>query len=89
MLAVSLQNGYIFLLKTFDDVSPIQLNTGLQGPLSMEWSNSRELLAVAGTAIADTKIPPTVPIQYNNLLKFYTDTGILLYTIPIPHTQVS
>ncbi|KAG8221958.1 hypothetical protein J437_LFUL007799 [Ladona fulva] len=45
---VSLKNGFVYLMKNFDDVSPIQVHTGLCG-IYMEWSNSRELLAVAGT----------------------------------------
>lgn len=87
MLAVSLQNGYIFLLSTFDDVSPIQINTGLQGPLCMEWSNSREFLAVSGI----TSSSPTVGVQveYTNMLKFYNEKGVLLYCTVIPDRRVS
>lgn len=87
MLAVSLQNGYIYLLKTFDDVSPIQVNTGLQGPISMEWSNSRELLAVAGATSDGNSI--ATPVEYTNFLKFYNDKGVLIYSTILPYTQVS
>ena len=87
-------------MKSFDDVSPIQVHTGLCGPLCLEWSNSRELLAVAGTlqqtvstssgtqqSSPDSKVaPPTV--EYTNVLKFYSDTGVLLYSTIIPYTQV-
>ncbi|KFB45842.1 Tubby [Anopheles sinensis] len=47
VLAVSFQNGYIYLLKSYDDITPSQIHTGLNGELGivMEWSNSRELLA--------------------------------------------
>ncbi|KAI4457889.1 tubby-related [Holotrichia oblita] len=85
VLAVSLQNGYIYLLKTFDDVSPIQINTGLQGPVCMEWSNSRELLAIAGATMDGSAITP--PSEYNNVLKFYNDKGILIYSTVLPYTQ--
>ncbi|XP_018578062.1 tubby-related protein 4 [Anoplophora glabripennis] len=89
VLAVSLQNGYIFLLSTFDDVSPIQINTGLQGPICMEWSNSREFLAVSGIATGS----PTVGVQveYTNMLKFYNEKGVLLYCTVIPdrHSRIS
>ncbi|KAJ8937377.1 hypothetical protein NQ314_011925, partial [Rhamnusium bicolor] len=89
VLAVSLQNGYIFLLSTFDDVSPIQINTGLQGPLCMEWSNSREFLAVSGI----TAGTPTVGtlVEFTNILKFYNEKGVLLFstTIPDKHARVS
>ncbi|XP_076257679.1 WD40 superfamily protein Tusp isoform X2 [Rhynchophorus ferrugineus] len=89
ILAVSLQNGYIYLLTTFDDVAPIQINTGLQGPLCMEWSNSRELLAVAGITVKSPTLGPQM--EYTNMLKFYTDKGILLYQTQIPdtHSRVS
>lgn len=55
VLAVALGNGEIVLLRGHDDVSPIRVHTGLRGTtLAMEWANSRELLAVAGTLIAGT-----------------------------------
>ncbi|CAG9773004.1 unnamed protein product [Ceutorhynchus assimilis] len=85
ILAVSLQNGYIYLLSTFDDVAPIHINTGLQGPLCMEWSNSRELLAVAGITLKSPTLGPQ--IEYTNMLKFYTDKGVLLYQTQIPDTH--
>lgn len=88
VLAISLQNGYIYLLKTFDDVSPIQIKTGMQGPICMEWSNSRELLAVAGAVNHDSRNFP-VSIEYNNILKFYNERGILLYSVNVPFVQVS
>lgn len=52
VLAVSFTNGFIYLMKSFDDLAPMPINTELNGSLGfqMEWSNSRELLAVAGTA---------------------------------------
>lgn len=86
VLAVCLQNGYIFLLKTFDDVSPVQLDTKLQGPLCIEWSNSRELLAVAGVTIDSKNVGPQA--EYTNMLKFYNEKGTLIYSVVIPYTQV-
>jgi len=93
VLAVSFQNGYIYLLKSFDDVSPAHINTCLNGSLGMvmEWSNSRELLAVAGTLRTghgqgtDGKLEDlATPSCYNNLVKFYTETGACLYQAHIP-----
>lgn len=53
VLAVALGSGEIVLLRGHDDVSPVRVSTGLRGnTLAMEWANSRELLAVAGTLIA-------------------------------------
>lgn len=83
---MSLQNGYIFLLSTFDDVSPIQINTGLQGPLCMEWSNSREYLAVSGITVSSTK--GNQP-EFINSLKFYNEKGMLLFSTIMPDKQVS
>lgn len=53
----------------------------------MEWSNSRELLAIAGTTTDASVITP--PSEYNNVLKFYNDKGILIYSTVLPYTQVS
>nr|CAI5863164.1 unnamed protein product [Callosobruchus analis] len=82
VLAVALQNGFVLLLNTFDDVSPTQINTGLQGPVCMEWSNSREYLAVAGVSLESTSVGANP--EYKNLLKFYNEKGILLYSTVIP-----
>nr|XP_022905081.1 tubby-related protein 4-like [Onthophagus taurus] len=81
VLAVSFENGNIYLLKTFDDVSPIQITTGLQSPVCMEWSNSRELLAIGGI---DNASPENV---YINILKFYNEKGTLIYSTVLPYNQ--
>lgn len=86
VLAVSIENGCIVLLKTHDDVSPIRINTGLS-PLLLEWSNCRQLLSVAGTSHS-TRSNNTVQ-EYTNVIRVYTDTGVLLYSTLIPYTQVS
>ncbi|KAJ6639486.1 Tubby-related protein 4 [Pseudolycoriella hygida] len=88
VLAVSFRNGSIYLLKSFDDVSPSYISTGLNGSLGfvMEWSNSRELLAVAGTCQESSKLSDAqnTTTSYKNLLNFYTESGMLLYTTQIP-----
>ncbi|XP_014285071.1 tubby-related protein 4 [Halyomorpha halys] len=76
VLAVSLENGTILLMKHYYDLSPISIQTGLC-PISIEWSNSKQLLAVAGT-VAHT--------EYTNIVKVYTSCGNLLYTAVIPNT---
>lgn len=92
VLAVSFQNGFIYLLKSFDDVTPAHINTGLNGALGMvmEWSNSRELLAVAGT-VRQTTTSGMLDAQgatvYDNVLKFYTESGALLYQTRIPSSN--
>lgn len=91
MLAVSFQNGIIYLLKSYDDVSPILIDTELNGSLGlvMEWSNSRELLAVGGTKLRGSASQQSRvdsgQLVYENLLKFYTESGSLLYTAQIPN----
>lgn len=61
VLAVALGNGEIVLLRGHDDVSPIRIITGLRGcTLAMEWANSRELLAVAGTLLAGMNVLATM-----------------------------
>lgn len=90
VLAVSFKNGMIYLLKSFDDVSPIVIDSEMNGSLGfvMEWSNSRELLAVAGslnypTPLVDAQGAP----MFVNVLKFYTESGVLLYATRIPNTN--
>ncbi|CAD6233802.1 GSCOCG00007297001-RA-CDS [Cotesia congregata] len=85
VLAVCLTDGNIVMLRSYDDLSPITIKTGLKAPLFAEWSNSRELLAIAGTKESETSIAN--PPEYNNLLKFYSFTGTLIYTTTIPYTQ--
>lgn len=87
MLAVSLNNGYVYLLSTFDDVTPIHIKTGLHGPLCMEWNNSRELLAVAGITEESPTLRPLM--EYTNMLQLYSYKGILLHQVLIPYTQVN
>nr|XP_033327664.1 tubby-related protein 4 isoform X2 [Megalopta genalis] len=84
VLAVCLADGNIVMLRSFDDVSPITIRTNLKAPLHAEWSNSRKLLAIAGTKESDSQGSPH---EYTNLLKFYSVTGALVYTIAIPYTQ--
>lgn len=84
VLAVSLKSGVILLMKNFDDVSPVQLRTGLLG-VCMEWSNSRELLAVAGTRANTSGADMD---SCTNVLLFYSDTGSLIYSAFVPSTQV-
>lgn len=86
VLAVCLADGSIVMLRSFDDVSPITIRTSLRAPLHAEWSNSRKLLAIAGTRDSDNG--QASPHEYANLLKFYSVAGTLVYTAAIPYTQV-
>ncbi|CAG4991660.1 unnamed protein product [Parnassius apollo] len=87
VLAVALGNGEIVFLHGHDDVSPVRVCTGLRGnTLAMEWANSRELLAVAGTLTAENNESDDTP-PFKNFVKFYSDNGALIYTVPIPYSQ--
>jgi len=73
------------MLRSFDDVSPITIRSNLKPPLHAEWSNSRKLLAIAGTKESSDQGSSQ---EYTNLLKFYSVNGTLVYTTEIPYTQV-
>lgn len=90
VLAVSFQNGFIYLLKSYDDVSPVHINTEMNGSIGfvMEWSNAQELLAVAGTLSQSVpSIDAHGALVFHNVVKFYTETGYHLYTARIPSTS--
>ncbi|KAL0114159.1 hypothetical protein PUN28_011461 [Cardiocondyla obscurior] len=72
------------MLRSFDDVSPITIRSNLRPPLHAEWSNSRKLLAIAGTKEPTDQGSSQ---EYTNLLKFYSVNGTLVYTTEIPYTQ--
>ncbi|XP_076357705.1 tubby-related protein 4-like [Tachypleus tridentatus] len=78
-LAVCFQNGTIYIMKNYDDVSPIIIVTGLKDML-IEWSNNGDLLAVAG-------IKEDSDVQFKNCVHFYTDSGSLRFSTTIPYTQ--
>lgn len=86
VLAVCLADGNVVMLRSFDDVSPITIRSNLKPPLQAEWSNSRKLLAIAGTK--ESEVLQDRPQEYTNLLKFYSVNGTLVYTTEIPYTQV-
>ncbi|KOX69458.1 Tubby-related protein 4 [Melipona quadrifasciata] len=85
VLAVCLTDGNIVMLRSFDDVSPITIRSNLKAPLHAEWSNSKKLLAIAGTRDSDNS--QSNLHEYTNILKFYSVTGTLVYTAVIPYTQ--
>ncbi|XP_044002628.1 tubby-related protein 4 [Aphidius gifuensis] len=85
ILAVCLTNGHIVMLRSYDDISPITIKTGLRAPLYAEWSNSRKLLAIAGSKEINSTNGNTC--EYKNRIKFYSDTGTLIYRTELPYTQ--
>ena len=81
LLAISFENGEIFLMRVFDDLIPQVVQTGLVNGIHMDWTNSGQLLAVAGCQA-------TVTGNIANLLQFYDETGLLMYRVSIPSLQV-
>ncbi|KAL1487301.1 hypothetical protein MTO96_008085 [Rhipicephalus appendiculatus] len=80
VLAVCFSNGAIHVMKNYDDISPTIINTGLKD-IKVEWSNSGEVLAVAGVASESTDG------DCRNRIHFYTDAGLLRFVAAIPYTQ--
>ncbi|XP_065293855.1 tubby-related protein 4 [Dermacentor albipictus] len=80
VLAVCFSNGAIHVMKNYDDISPTIINTGLKD-IKVEWSNSGEVLAVAGVDSESTDG------DCRNRIHFYTDAGLLRFVAAIPYTQ--
>lgn len=83
-LAVCFSNGDIKLLRSYDDVSPQLLHTGFQS-LQAEWSNSGELLAVAGRVAGLPSDPAGA--TYQNRVSFFSHLGVPVSTVDIPATR--
>ena len=86
LLAVSFENGEIFLMRVFDDLIPQVINTGLDAlthgnGIHMDWTNSGQLLAVAGCQLQHHKSSAR---QIMNSLQFYDESGQLIYRVRIP-----
>lgn len=79
LLAVCFENGSIYLMKSFDDLSPVKIKTQLNG-IKMDWSHSGELLAIAGVSSEINGV-------FSNWLYFYTETGTVQSSIQIPYYQ--
>uniref|UniRef100_T1J4N8 Uncharacterized protein n=1 Tax=Strigamia maritima TaxID=126957 RepID=T1J4N8_STRMM len=80
VLAVCFRNGVVYIMKNYDDLTPIIIHTSLKG-IKMEWSNSGEILAICGIA-GETKCG-----EYLNVVKFFSEIGSLRYTVSVPNTQ--
>lgn len=49
--------------------------------LKMEWANAGDVLAVAGCV--------TTNRDFANVIQFYSEYGVLRYTVHVPYMQVS
>ncbi|XP_067126103.1 tubby-related protein 4-like isoform X1 [Centruroides vittatus] len=79
LLAVCLENGAVYLMKSYDDISPIKIKTQLNG-IKMDWSHNGELLAIAGVLSEINGV-------FSNWVYFYTETGTVQSSIQIPYYQ--
>lgn len=82
LLAVCHKDGEIHLIHSYDDILPQVFNCGFQEYL-VDWTNSGEILAVAGkerelTCKADHSF------TYINSVLFYNDHGALIYKVQVP-----
>ena len=82
VLAVCFKNGEILLMRTFDDIIPHTIQTGLQN-FYVDWTNSGELLAVAGK-FREIANRADHTIRYINVVHFYDEVGQLLYRSKVP-----
>ena len=80
-------NGLIYLLKSYDDIDPIIIDTKLEG-VKFEWSNCGKILAVGGylskKCEQQSEKQSVSNSSYVNFIHFYNTQGILLFKIQIP-----
>jgi hypothetical protein len=75
-------SSMIYLMKTYDDLDPVIIDTMLDG-VKFEWSNCGKYLAVGGYEPV-TMSTSTVPVNPNNFVHFYNLNGVLIYRIKVP-----
>lgn len=83
MLAVSFVDGTIFLMKNYDEIFPIVIETSLIN-VKMEWSNKGEILAVGGHRLK--KSPITGNFYHQNIVRFYSKNGSLIKQVNLDYT---
>ncbi|XP_077868166.1 tubby-related protein 4-like [Saccoglossus kowalevskii] len=71
-MAVNLGNGNVYLMKAYDDLSPLLIKTCLTG-LRIEWSSCGSVLAIGGV-LSDN----------NSVVKFYNINGHLRFILNVP-----
>ena len=83
-IACLLKTGsLIYLMKTYDDLDPVIIDTMLEG-VNFEWSNCGKYLAVGGhepITISTSTVPTTIT---NNFVHFYNLNGVLIYRVKVP-----
>jgi len=84
VLAICFKNGDIKLVNSYDDVSPVLIRTGFQ-TMQTQWSNSGELLAVAGRVSMVSSSSNVPENSHLNRVSFFSETGASLATFVIPY----
>lgn len=78
-------SSLIYLMKTYDDLDPVIIDTTLDG-VKFEWSNCGKYLAVGGyePPLGTLTSTSTAPVNPNNFVHFYNLNGVLIYRIKVP-----
>jgi len=88
VLAVCFTTGGIYLMKSYDDIAPTYIFTGMHG-LHMEWSNSGEFLAIAGSRPVEVINEHGARCkEYVNHLQIYSPSGVRILNIVVPYALV-
>lgn len=96
LLACSFKtNGVVYLMRNYEDIDPIVIDTKLEG-VKIEWSNSGRFLAVGGYEVKSKSYAKQgVGKNSNNLsnktnfVHFYNTSGNLIYKIQIPSIVIA
>ncbi len=81
ILACSFKSSVVYLLKNYEDIDPIIIDTKLEG-LKFEWSNSGRILAIGG--YSKQQCSSISNDEKVNLIHFYDTNGVLIYKIEVP-----
>ena len=75
-MACSFQNNdQLYILRTYDDVDPIIINTNFKNNIKFEWSNCGNLIALGGIDKSNNN---------KNTIKFLNKFGINIFKVEIP-----
>eukprot|EP00095_Tigriopus_kingsejongensis_P002723 maker-scaffold1696_size30952-snap-gene-0.10 protein:Tk02723 transcript:maker-scaffold1696_size30952-snap-gene-0.10-mRNA-1 annotation:"tubby-related protein 4-like isoform x2" len=82
LLAICLKDGDIHLARSYDDVIPQVIHSGFPDYV-VDWTNSGEMLAVAGKE-RELTCQTNHTFSYYNSVRFYNEQGALICRVQIP-----
>ncbi|KAI1308650.1 Tubby-related protein 4 [Halotydeus destructor] len=90
-LAVCFADGHLYLMRSYDDLFPVIVRTGLEG-LQCEWTNSGDILAVAGHKSLPAELAKRAPAPgsstvYLNCIRFYNLLGCIRYSVQLNYVM--